>query len=123
MSSQDFVHPCMRCGACCAAFRVAFHWSEADDAPGGTVPIELTQPLRSHERAMRGTDSTHPHCIALRGRVGEACSCGIYELRPSPCRAVQASWEHGSADSHCDRARTRYGLPLLTPADWTEPGQ
>lgn len=118
MSSRDFVHPCMSCGACCAAFRVAFHWSEADDAPGGTVPVELTQSLRSHERAMRGTDSAQPHCIALRGTVGEACECSIYELRPSPCRAVQASWEHGSADPHCDRARTRYGLPLLTPADW-----
>ena len=109
----------MSCGACCAAFRVAFHWSEADDAPGGTVPVDLTRPLRSHERAMRGTDNPAPHCIALRGTVGEDCACSIYDLRPSPCRAVQASWEHGASDPHCDRARARYGLPLLTPADWT----
>lgn len=108
----------MSCGACCAAFRVAFHWSEADDAPGGSVPVALTEPLRSHERAMRGTDSAAPHCIALRGTVGEACECSIYALRPSPCRAVQASWERGAADPHCDRARTRHGLPPLTPADW-----
>ncbi|HBP8873638.1 TPA: YkgJ family cysteine cluster protein, partial [Escherichia coli] len=25
-------NPCMRCGACCAFFRVSFYWAEADDA-------------------------------------------------------------------------------------------
>ncbi|RBD09468.1 YkgJ family cysteine cluster protein, partial [Xanthomonas oryzae pv. oryzae] len=25
-------HPCLTCGACCAYFRVSFHWSEADPA-------------------------------------------------------------------------------------------
>jgi hypothetical protein len=29
------------------------------------------------------------------------------------------SWEHGAADSQCDRARRLHGLPALTPADWT----
>ncbi|RBD00840.1 YkgJ family cysteine cluster protein, partial [Xanthomonas oryzae pv. oryzae] len=27
-------HPCLTCGACCAYFRVSFHWSEADPALG-----------------------------------------------------------------------------------------
>jgi Fe-S-cluster containining protein len=97
---------------------VAFHWSEANDAPGGTVPVDLTVALRTHERAMRGTDSTSPHCIALEGKVGEATRCCIYDARPSPCRSVQASWENGAADPHCDRARQRYGLPVLTADDW-----
>ncbi|HOC10952.1 MAG TPA: YkgJ family cysteine cluster protein, partial [Thermomonas sp.] len=22
------MHPCLSCGACCAYFRVSFHWSE-----------------------------------------------------------------------------------------------
>ena len=39
-------HPCLTCGACCAYFRVSFHWSEADPALGGRVPFELTAPLR-----------------------------------------------------------------------------
>jgi len=112
-------HPCLACGACCAAFRVAFHWSEADDTPGGTVPVGFTQPLRSHERAMRGTDQPKPHCVALEGTVGVATRCTIHPLRPSPCRAVQPSWESGAADPHCDRARSRHGLPVLTRGDWT----
>ena len=28
-------HPCRTCGACCAFFRVSFHWSEAAPALGG----------------------------------------------------------------------------------------
>ena len=112
------LHPCLSCGACCAAFRVAFHWSECDDAPGGFVPAGLTQDLRNHERAMQGTDTISPHCVALAGEVGEATHCTIYAVRPSPCRAVQASWEFGTADPHCDRARARYNLPVLKPGDW-----
>ena len=34
-------HPCLRCGACCAWFRVAFHWTEADTVLGGAVPAAL----------------------------------------------------------------------------------
>ena len=41
-------HPCLTCGACCAFFRVSFHWSEADPALGGQVPFELTESLRTH---------------------------------------------------------------------------
>ncbi|QIK80686.1 YkgJ family cysteine cluster protein [Lysobacter sp. HDW10] len=112
------IHPCLSCGACCAAYRVAFHWSEADDAAGGTVPVDLTLALRTHERAMRGTDAVSPRCAALAGTVGVATHCSIYDLRPSPCRAVQASWADGAADAQCDRARIRHGLPVLTPEDW-----
>ena len=28
------MHPCLTCGACCAHFRVSFHWSEADPDQG-----------------------------------------------------------------------------------------
>src|SRR5690606_40667371 len=47
-------HPCLACGACCAHFRISFHWSEAEPGLGGTVPIELrseehTSELQSRE--------------------------------------------------------------------------
>jgi hypothetical protein len=114
------IHPCQRCGACCAAFRVAFHWSEAaPHAPEG--PDEaLTVKVRPFEVAMRGTEGgAAPRCVALQGEVGRHVACGIYVRRPSPCRALQAAWEHGEPSPQCDRARARHGLPPLTPADFT----
>ncbi|MGY3266377.1 YkgJ family cysteine cluster protein [Lysobacter sp. HA35] len=113
------VHPCLSCGACCAHFRVAFHWSETDDAPGGLTPAVLTEPLDPHRVVMRGTyGGAAMRCTSLRGVVGVATSCGIYAQRPSPCRDLQASWEHGAAVEQCDRARTAHGLAPLRPEDW-----
>ncbi|HEX7816950.1 YkgJ family cysteine cluster protein [Dyella sp.] len=112
-------HPCLRCGACCAFFRVAFHWSEAEAFMGGVVPVELTEPLDPHRLVMRGTQARRPHCVALHGEVGSTTSCGIYERRPSVCREVQPSWENGVAHAQCERARIGHGLAPLQPADWT----
>ena len=39
------LHPCLSCGACCATYRVAFHWSEADLLLGGVTPHPLTVPI------------------------------------------------------------------------------
>ena len=114
-------HPCLRCGACCAFFRVAFHWSEADVITGGSVPSDLTEKLDPHRLAMRGTNATKPRCVALVGVVGEAAHCGIYEQRPSVCREVVPSWEFGTVSAQCDKARLAHGLPLLTPNDWPAP--
>lgn len=102
--------PCLTCGACCATFRVSFYWAEADDTPGGTVPVNLTSSLPPNRRCMKGTDTYAPHCIALQGTVGECVRCTIYERRPSPCHEVQV------ADDQCQRARAAHGLPpLLLP--------
>jgi uncharacterized protein len=114
-------HPCLRCGACCAHFRVAFHWSETEPALGGDVPLPLTEALLPHRLAMRGTQASRPHCVALQGTVGQQVSCGIYERRPSVCRHVQPSWESGLRDEQCDKARTAHGLPPLRPEDWLQP--
>jgi hypothetical protein len=111
-------HPCLSCGACCATYRVALHWSEADPALGGTVPVELTEPLRRHELAMRGTSAGRPRCVALEAEIGVRSRCGIHPRRPSACREVQASWESGAPSPQCDRARLAHGLAPLTPADW-----
>lgn len=112
-------HPCLRCGACCAAFRVAFHWSETEPALGGAVPAELTAVLDPHRLAMRGTDARSPHCVALEGRVGGPTHCRIYAQRPSPCRELLPAWENGQPSPQCDRARARHGLPPLQPGHWS----
>ena len=111
-------HPCLSCGACCAHYRVGFHWSEADPSLGGTVPVELTETLRAHERAMRGTNRPHPRCIALDADIGRHSRCTIHARRPSPCAQLPASYESGTPSPQCDKARAAYGLPPLTAADW-----
>lgn len=108
-------HPCLQCGACCAIFRVAFHWSETDAFSGEGVPRELTVALDPHRVAMRGTDGCSPHCAALHGKVGESVSCAIYDRRPSPCRDLQPAGSDGVLSPQCDRARLAYGMsPLVT---------
>jgi hypothetical protein len=111
-------HPCQSCGACCASFRVAFHWSESAPELGGGTPAALTARLDAHRVAMRGTFAEPIRCIALAGLPGRATACTIYASRPSPCRELQASWEHGVHVPQCDRARARHGLAPLTPATW-----
>ena len=99
--------PCLRCGACCAAFRVSFYWAEATQR--GLAP-ELTERVNDHLLCMRGTWSAAPRCIALRGEVGGDVRCTAYEQRPSPCREVQPG------DAQCARARALRGLPPLDAA-------
>ena len=98
---------CQECGACCAAFRVSFYWTETDAHPEGTVPAGLTTPVTPHLVAMRGTDTKNPHCVALDGEVGKSVSCNIYPLRSSTCHDCEAGSEK------CNRARQRHGLPRI----------
>lgn len=115
-------HPCLACGACCAHFRVAFHWSESEPFMGGSTPASLTEKLDPHRVAMRGTrGGSHPRCVALEGTVGTDAHCGIYAQRPSPCRELQPAWENGQPSPQCDRARESHGLAPLTPETWRDP--
>ena len=113
-------HPCLACGACCVAFRVAFHWTETEPAVGGVTPTALTERLDPHRVVMRGTYAAPVRCVALEGQVGSAARCSIYAERPSPCRDLQASGEGGRPSPQCDRARELAGLPVLQPEDWRE---
>ena len=112
------MHPCLTCGACCAHFRVSFHWSEADPEQGGAVPAALTEPLRVHEGVMRGTSQKRPWCVALDAEIGRYSRCTIHDRRPSTCAAVPASLESGERSVQCDKARLAHGLHPLTEADW-----
>jgi len=101
--------PCLRCGACCAAFRVDFSIHEMEEL-GGTVPAGLAVEVTGSTMRMRGTDHLPSRCAALTGKVGERACCGIYEWRPNPCREL----EPGS--DACGKARARHGLPPLDAA-------
>ncbi|RJG27638.1 YkgJ family cysteine cluster protein [Massilia cavernae] len=95
---------CMRCGACCASFRVSFYWSEAEDR---AIPDRATEQVSPFYMCMAGTNSKAPRCGALAGEIGGRVQCGLYDQRPSPCREVQPG------DDKCLRARARHGLPAL----------
>lgn len=108
--------PCMRCGACCASFRVDFDRADLASACAGGVPDALTLPLTATLVRMRGTDGVPPRCIALEGEVGVAVRCSIHSLRPSPCREFAPYAALGIGDDACARARARHHLPPLGQA-------
>lgn len=113
-------HPCLRCGACCASYRVAFSWIEtAPHTPDG-IPEALTAQLDPQRVHMRGTDQSNPRCIVLSGTIGVDAHCGDYLRRPSPCHELQPAWENGLPSSQCERARLRHGLPPLQLEDWED---
>lgn len=110
MSGQD--NPCVRCGACCASFRVDFACAELQ-SQGGVVPDGLAVELNDYTARMRGTDHAQPRCAALVGTVGTKAHCGIYEWRPAPCREFGMLAPLGRGDEACTRARARHGLAAL----------
>ena len=95
---------------------MTFHWVETASADG--VPESLVEVINPREVAMRGTNQSPSRCIAFEGDPGASARCGIYERRPTPCRALTASFEDGRRSDQCERARLRHGLAALTPADW-----
>lgn len=111
-------HPCIGCGACCARYRVAFHWSETNALDPAGMPVEHVVSIDPHRVAMRGTDGQWPHCTMLDGKVGVDARCLAYAQRPSPCRDLKPAWEDGAPSPQCDRARAAYALPALTPEFW-----
>jgi len=114
-------HPCLSCGACCASFRVAFYWREAEADGIWKVPVQLTVDLDSTYRCMKGTEVKHQNkCIALSGRIGKDGHCTIYENRPTPCRNFTASYENGRHNPRCDEARKGHGLRPLQREDYED---
>jgi Fe-S-cluster containining protein len=111
---HDSDNPCLSCGACCAHFRVSFHWMECASASPEGVPDELTSPIGPHRVAMLGTLAKPARCIALEGEVGKVTRCTIHAQRSTPCRNFPASWwETGEHVPECDDARRAHNLPPL----------
>lgn len=102
---------CQLCGACC--------YNPADNQAEGRFDTIVVEPesrllkkaeLRKRYVVMREdgdpTMRMEPNgrCVALQGRLGNACSCRIYADRPRGCRLV----EKGS--KACLIARADHGL-------------
>ena len=101
---------CVRCGACCAAYRVEFAVYELDTL-GGSVPEALTEEVIGAKCRLRGTGEGPIRCVALQGDLGVQVACAIYTHRPAPCHELHEG-------SHaCHKARARHGLPPLTDTD------
>ena len=114
-------NPCLDCGVCCAHFRVSFYWTEADDVPGGQVPVSMTEHVQQHLRCMKGTNDRPPRCAALMGEIGRGVRCTIYAQRPSPCREFPVYLDDGTPNEACQRLRAGIGLPLLTSLNPEKP--
>jgi hypothetical protein len=110
------ISPCVACGACCAHYRVSFHWIECQGS-GGLVPDDLVEVVNPSRVAMKGTCGSKPRCESLQGEIGVSVACGIYEQRSEPCRDFDASWSAGEHNPRCDTARAAHGLSPLTPQD------
>ena len=111
MSTQN---PCMRCGACCAAYRISFDCHETDNYPGGTVPLAMTFRVDATRSGMKGTEKRPFRCLALGGDIGRGVYCKIYGHRPTTCHAFLPVWKGTGANALCDQARARYGLEPLS---------
>ncbi|MDP2196787.1 MAG: YkgJ family cysteine cluster protein [Rhodocyclaceae bacterium] len=104
---------CQSCGACCVSYRVTLPRVELDSAPGGWVPVALTEPYTATTACMREHPDAPGRCIALEGNVGVAVRCAIYPQRPSACSEFAPLSALGRGDDACDAARRRRGLPPL----------
>lgn len=117
MSSENI---CLSCGACCAFFRVSFYWGEAEPSAGGKVPSALVEEETDFFNNMKGTNQSHPYCVALGGKIGEAVSCAIYKKRSSTCRDFGIHYKNGKLHidpvdfQRCNKARAGWNLPPLT---------
>ena len=67
---------------------------------------------------MKGTNQPLPRCTALIGEIGRRVACSIYLQRASICREFEPSWENGTVNVRCDKARAAWGLKPLTPESW-----
>ncbi len=88
---------CQTCGACCCN-------PEENQKEGFVDWVEvsprdiLLRRRRTAKRLVIYNAAGMPHlrmdnngrCAALRGRLGEDVSCSVYEIRPAPCRRLQA---------------------------------
>ena len=120
-AKTEALHPCQKCGACCASFRVSFYWLAAEPSVTNAIPQNFIEDLDQNTRCMKGTSNKHqPKFIALSGRIGEMVNCVIYENRPSPCRNFKASFESGYQEPRCDEARAKHGLKPILKSDWSE---
>jgi hypothetical protein len=89
---------CLACGACCAYDETWPRFTLETEEEIAAIPLEN---VAEDEAGMRCEDG---RCTALRGLVGVAASCGIYDIRPRVCRDCMPG------DPECLEARAAYGM-------------
>ena len=96
---------CQKCGACCG------HEWDILVENGEDVPRRYLRSVRgvvgyaSYEAEyIKRMDKPSDICAALKGSVGGACECKIYDRRPQVCR------EFAPGTSDCLSARAAAGL-------------
>ncbi|MGE0400396.1 MAG: YkgJ family cysteine cluster protein [Kofleriaceae bacterium] len=102
---------CQSCGACCVNLpsnrEIGFDtWVEiaTDDAILARLDLAKKHVTYDVEGVPHLRLAPDGRCLALRGSLGEHVACGIYHVRPSPCRTVQPG------DDLCHRYRQEHGL-------------
>lgn len=101
---------CQSCGACCRngaenLREGVSEWVEVgDDEAIAKRQRGAALLVRGHDGVLHMRLVDGGRCIALRGAIGRRVRCSIYEVRPRPCRRVQAG------DPSCLRARADAGL-------------
>ena len=89
---------CQRCGACCANSAPNRREKYVDYVQiFGTDKLARRPDLLRSLTVLNKKGETHlklvgreQRCAALEGRLGEQVACTIYEVRPRPCRIVEA---------------------------------
>lgn len=117
-ASPGSTHPCLSCGACCAALRASFPFWEARERG---IPENMLTSLPFPYVAMNGTlSSISTRCVALQGTVGKfGTICSIYSKRSSSCRLFLPSLEDGrTRNAFCDKSREKHQLPILQHENW-----
>lgn len=93
--SDDY--DCQSCGACCVSDWDVEAYVYIDDKDIKRLRLAYSDRKvkrllacedNIYERGLATKKNSQGHitCVALRGKVGEDCSCGIYEARPRACR-------------------------------------
>ena len=101
---------CRTCGACCAGtgeapFALPITRAEARQLPRDVLGGDPHIPsLPQHRRSLRAAPDAN-RCAALKGAIGESCSCRVYANRPEVCRVFPAG------SPHCLAARAALGVP------------
>ncbi len=120
---------CKRCGTCCRKGGPALHDTDAGLVAGKIIPPENLYTIRAGERVRDningGLIRTDAEIIKIRPAPGlTACicfkqtenACGIYDHRPSECRAMQCRDTAGILDMHGKKRLCR--KDLFGGVDW-----
>jgi len=97
-SSTLTIDDCRRCGACCAYSAAWPRFSLESEAALSRIPAAYADHDNGRMRCIG------ERCAALKGKVGVAATCVIYDARPIVCRDCLPG------DEACLTARRHHGL-------------